>query len=108
LGGGTGEDGVFMATRGYQVTITDGAPAMLEMARAKASAAGLAEPVVRVEHLVLEHISEYAAQGRQRRFDGVYSNFASLNCVENLADLAAPLGGLVRPGGVAALVLFGP
>jgi hypothetical protein len=57
---------------------------------------------------VLEHIGAYAARHERGAFDGVYSNFAALNCVEDLGTLAAPLGHLVREGGSVALVIFGP
>jgi len=40
-------------------------------------------------------------------FDGVYSNFAALNCVDDLRTVGPALGRLVRPGGRAMLVLFG-
>ncbi|MGB3631312.1 MAG: methyltransferase domain-containing protein, partial [Terracidiphilus sp.] len=35
LGGGTGEDACFLASRGFRVTLTDPSPAMVSIARAK-------------------------------------------------------------------------
>jgi SAM-dependent methyltransferase len=40
-------------------------------------------------------------------FDGALSNFAGLNCVENLAAVAGNLVQLLRPGAKALLCLFG-
>jgi hypothetical protein len=42
-----------------------------------------------------------------RPFDAALSNFAPLNCVEDLAPVARGLAALIRPGGDAMLVLFG-
>jgi len=54
-------------------------------------------------------MSEYAARhAGEEPYDGVYSNFAALNCVPDLTVLGAPLARLVRPGGSLALVMFGP
>jgi SAM-dependent methyltransferase len=40
-------------------------------------------------------------------YDGVLSNFAGLNCVEDLRRVANDLARLVSPGGTAILCLFG-
>jgi len=109
LGGGTGEDAVHLLERGYRITVTDGSPTMVDLARAKVGTAGFRAPDVTVEQLVLERISEFAAHREgDGLYDGVYSNFAALNCVSDLSVLAGPLASLVRPGGSLALVMFGP
>jgi hypothetical protein len=41
------------------------------------------------------------------RFDGAYSVFAALNCVEDLTPFARALGRILRPGASLMLVLFG-
>jgi SAM-dependent methyltransferase len=106
LGGGTGEDAVFLLERGYEVTLTDGSPTMVALAGAKVRAAGF--PDAPVEHLILEDIAGFERRSARAPFDGVYSNFASLNCVRDLSVLNPSLARLVRPGGGCALVLFGP
>ena len=105
LGGGTGEDAVDLLERGYRVTLTDGSPRMVELAAAKLRAAGFADAPV--EHLVFEDVLAFERRSPRIPFDGVYSNFAALNCVRDLGVLAAPLARLVRPGGSCALVMFG-
>jgi SAM-dependent methyltransferase len=96
LGCGTGEDAVWLAGRGVDVVATDSSPAMLALARAKAGGA------VTFEQL------ELAAPRIDGRFDGAFSNFGALNCVEDRRPLARALGEAVRPGGRVVLVVMGP
>jgi SAM-dependent methyltransferase len=108
LGGGTGEDALFMLERGFRVALTDGSPRMVAGARAKLAQAGY--PEASVEQVVLERLDGFVARARSLGlvpFDGVYSNFAALNCVADLGALARPLARLLRPGGRCALVIFG-
>src|SRR6185503_2855254 len=56
--------------------------------------------------LAAEEIENFAA-AREAAFDAVFSNFAPLNCVEDLAPVGRGLARLVRPGGAAMLVVFG-
>jgi SAM-dependent methyltransferase len=108
LGGGTGEDALHMLAHGYRVTLTDGAPRMVERATAKLRSAGFAEATV--EQAVLEELASFADRADAlglTPFDGAYSNFAALNCVADLGGLARPLARLVRPGGSGAFVVFG-
>lgn len=110
LGGGTGEDALFLARNGRSVLLTDGSPRMLERAREKAGRAGL-EGRLATEVLALEDIEAFARERRARGqppFDGVYSNFAALNCVPDLGPVARGLAVLLGPGAHALLVLFGP
>lgn len=104
IGGGTGEDALWMAQQGYRVTLTDAAPAMVEQARAKLARHGGQAHVAAAESLAQfaeSHLKDNAP------FDAVFSNFAPLNCVADLGLVGAALARLVRPGGAALLVLFG-
>ena len=110
LGGGTGEDAIFLAIEGRDVLLTDGSARMLHRATEKAVAQGCAERVDTAV-LVLEEIEEFAAEWRAgggESFDGAYSNFAALNCVADLRAVARGLAALLRPGAPALLVFFGP
>ena len=110
LGGGTGEDALFLARHGYDVLFTDGSERMVARAREKARAEGL-DGRVRASVAVLEDLEGFALDLRARGeplLDGVYSNFAALNCVADLRPVARALAALLRPGGRAVLVLFGP
>lgn len=109
LGGGTGADAVFLAERGRSVVLTDGAPAMLAAAADTVRRHGM-EKQVTVRQAILERLSECVdtLMEAEGPFDGAYSSFAALNCVADLAPVAAALARLVRPGGHLVLVMFGP
>ena len=110
LGGGTGEDALFLAGRGRRIFLTDGAPAMVEKARQKAATAGLAERI-EAETVAIEDLPGFAsrrASGGKPSFDGAYSNFAAFNCVSELPAAGRGLANLLRAGGRALLVVFGP
>ncbi len=107
LGGGTGEDALFLAGHGRTVHVTDGAPAMVERTRKKVRAAGLDDDVT-AEVVALESLPAWAAARSGVRFDGAFSNFASLNCVTDHAAVARGLARVLPPGARALLVVFGP
>ena len=102
VGGGTGEDALWLAERRRAVLMTDASPAMVAIASAKfRGRADLCAEIAPAEDL------SRPALLRQGPFDGAYSNFAALNCVGELDPFARALAALVRAGGTAILVLFG-
>lgn len=105
LGGGTGVDAAWLAARGFSVTLTDGSPAMVAIAQAKLAPLGARASVAPLEEL--EVFGEEQASRNEGLFDGAFSNFASLNCVEDLRPVGRGLAKLLRPGASAMLVLFG-
>jgi SAM-dependent methyltransferase len=113
LGCGTGEDAVRLARRGVEVVAIDASAAMVTAARAKVAAAGVGERVT-VRRLAIEALASVAAAEASTAttlagpFDGAYSSFGALNCVAELAALAAGLARLVRPGGPLVLCVMGP
>jgi SAM-dependent methyltransferase len=107
LAGGTAEDALFLAAHDRNVLLTDGAPAMVARARAKAEAAGLAHRI-QTRALLLEDLETVAAAGTLPILDGAYSNFAGLNCVADLRPVARGLARLLPAGAAAVLVVFGP
>jgi SAM-dependent methyltransferase len=101
IGGGTGEDAQWLAAAGRRVLLTDVSPRMVRCARDKfAGRSGLRAMVAAAENLDALDLAE-------ERFDGAFSNFAALNCVDDLAPVARGLAALVRPGGAVILTLFG-
>ena len=106
IGGGTGEDARWLAARGREVLLTDGAPSMVRIAREKLRSQRGPEPRVAPAEALGALADERRASGLPL-FDGAFSNFAALNCVEQLDDFAAGLARLLRPGAPAVLVLFG-
>jgi SAM-dependent methyltransferase len=107
LGGGTGDDALFLARHGRRVLVTDGAPRMAARASEKARAASL-EGFVTAERVSLEELDDWARARGGARFDGAFSNFASLNCVLDRGPVARGLARLLPAGGRALLVVFGP
>ena len=98
IGGGTGEDALWLTEQGRSVFLTDAAPSMVRAAREKlATHSGFEAEVIAAEDLA----------SVERTFDGAFSNFAALNCVSDLAPVARGLARLVRPGGHVVIVLFG-
>jgi SAM-dependent methyltransferase len=106
VGGGTGEDARWLSARGREVLLTDGAPSMVRIAREKLRSQRGPEPrVVSAERL--GDLADERDAARAARFDGAFSNFAALNCVDVLDAFGAGLARLLRPGAPALLVLFG-
>ena len=105
LGGGTGEDAVFLAQRGFDVLLTDPSPAMVQLAKAKLAPLGGRAEIAAGEDMEAFADSHLSAGGVL--FDGAFSNFAPLNCVMDLGPVARGLARLLKPGAPAMLVLFG-
>ena len=106
LGGGTGDDALFLAERGRNVVLTDGSPAMVARAAEKVRAAGWRHRI-ETRELALEQLAEVGRRWSGTPFDGAYSNFAALNCVPNPALVARGLAPLLQPGASVLLVVFG-
>lgn len=115
---GTGEDAVWLAEQGIQVTATDGSPKMVEQTTTKAQKAGVSERVTAVP-LSLQDLSSSSLSSSSRplrlgdfalnlRFDGVFSNFGGLSTIGAWRPLASTLAQLIRPGGKAIFVPMGP
>ncbi len=100
LGCGTGEDALFLAERGLHITATDASPAMLNITREKTQ--HLEHVTVQPLDLTQPHLQT------DTRFDGAFSNFGALNCLENWSPLATWLSERVQPGGVIAFGVMAP
>src|SRR5215218_590008 len=74
IGGGTGEDARWLAARGRDVLLTDGAPSMVRIARRKLRSQRGPEPRVVPAERIGELAVERAAAG-DAPFDGAFSNF---------------------------------
>jgi SAM-dependent methyltransferase len=103
LGCGTGEDAIHLARRGVTVHALDASSAMVDAARDKAARAGIAGLVT----LEKRPVEELFALGSGTRFDGAYSNFGALNCVEDLPAVGRALASLLRPGAPLLVCLLG-
>lgn len=112
---GTGVDALHLARRGVEVVACDSSSRMIDVARERLQAEpastsgsgfGVRSAKVRFEILPTEEIGKLHGSGAP--FDGLLSNFAGLNCVEDLRAVSRDLASLLKPGAVAALCVFGP
>jgi SAM-dependent methyltransferase len=100
---GTGVDALHLAQRGVRVLACDSSPRMVGRARRRVQSARLGH-AVDLRILATEGIAQLELKGP---FDGVLSNFAGLNCIQDLSPVARNLARLLKPGGKAVICLFG-
>jgi SAM-dependent methyltransferase len=91
---GTGEDAFFLAQHGISIFACDASQKMIAQAEQRLSAQPAPLPVTFCD-LPTECINELDPT---LRFDGVFSNFSGLNCIEDLAPVAASLSNLIKDG----------
>ena len=113
LGCGTGEDALHLARRGVRVVAVDSAPGMVAEATDKVARAGFADRVRVVEADVgtlrggrgaLDEATGLAGVP----FDGAFSDFGVLNCLDDLSGLGTGLAECLRPGARVLLCVMGP
>jgi ubiquinone/menaquinone biosynthesis C-methylase UbiE len=91
---GTGVDALFMVSAGLRVTACDASPRMIETARKRMADAN-ARNSVKFLALASEELYKIPAENL---FDGLFSNFAGLNCVRDLRAIARQAALRLRPG----------
>jgi 2-polyprenyl-3-methyl-5-hydroxy-6-metoxy-1,4-benzoquinol methylase len=105
LGSATGEDAVWLAGRGVEVTGTDASAKMLAVARRKSERAAVAQRVVFHQ---IDWNAPDASVPAPRPYDGMLANFGVLNCIRDRRALAERLAVALRPGARAVVVMMGP
>jgi SAM-dependent methyltransferase len=100
---GTGLDAVFLAEQGVELLACDISPRMVELARRHAADRGVGD---RVEFVALAN-ENLGALGDRSLFDGAFSNFSGLNCVEDLAGVQMQLAKRLKPGAPLLLCMMG-
>ncbi|MHA4806586.1 class I SAM-dependent methyltransferase [Flavitalea flava] len=112
LNAGTGEDSLFFAQRGYHVHATDNAPGMLDKLREKTGLLNLHHDRkgksvhsagVSMERCSFTRLDELREKGP---YDLIFSNFAGLNCTQDLDKVLQFFAPLLRPGGKVILVVM--
>jgi SAM-dependent methyltransferase len=83
---GTGVDAVHLAGRGVHVVACDLSSRMIDAARKRLGATGLGA-LVDFRMLATEEIGSLVGEAP---FDGAFSNFSGLNCVQDIARLLKP------------------
>lgn len=104
IGCGTGVDACFMAERGMHVVACDSSSQMIAVAARRFQEKGL-QHLVQPLLLPAEQLSTLSAADK---FDGAFSNFGAMNCVEDLTQFARTLAERLRPGAIALLCWMGP
>lgn len=89
---GTGEDALFLSRQGISVLACDSSPKMISVAKSRKAAEA---PNASLEFHLLP--TEQLGQLWSEQFDGAFSNFGGLNCVEDLGGVAAELAKLLQP-----------
>jgi ubiquinone/menaquinone biosynthesis C-methylase UbiE len=104
LNAGTGQDSVYFAALGHRVHATDIAPGMLEALRKKVEAQQLTGRVTQ-ELCSFTRLDRLHERGP---YDLIFSNFAGLNCTDELDKVLRSFPPLLKPGGRAVLVILPP
>ena len=102
IGCGTGVDACYLAEHGVEVLASDPSPQMIDVASRRVRQ-GKLQSLVRTKILRADEISTLPAA-----FDGAFSNFGALNCVEDLRLVARDLARLLRPGASVLLCWMSP
>ncbi len=104
IGCGTGIDACFLAERGVRVVACDSSSQMIAVATLRVQESGLRKFV---QPFVLR-AEDIGTLSTEELFDGAFSNFGVLNCVEDLRQLARDLSRRLKPGATALVCWMGP
>ena len=100
---GTGIDAIFFAEHGMKVHATDISEGMLTELRRKIFEKNLQEKITtqQCSFTTLEEI-------QKKSFDGIFSDFGGLNCVQDIGSVIKSFRSLLKPGGIVTLVIMPP
>jgi ubiquinone/menaquinone biosynthesis C-methylase UbiE len=102
LNSGTGEDAIFFAQNGYTVHATDISTGMQLQLAQKVKEAG-------VQTSVSNELCSFTTLDRLKDkgpYDLIFSNFAGLNCTNELDKVLASFSDLLKPNGLITLVIL--
>jgi ubiquinone/menaquinone biosynthesis C-methylase UbiE len=102
LNAGTGEDAIYFAGQGHRVHATDISPGMQEVLNQKVMRHGLSDNISS-ELCSFSFLENLDNKGP---YDLIFSNFAGLNCSNQLDSVLASFKPLLKPGGIVILVLL--
>jgi len=102
LNAGTGEDAIFFAGEGHTVHATDISTGMLDQLKEKVNSKGLSGKITSelCSYTSLENLVEKGP------YDHIFSNFAGLNCTDQLDKVLLSLSPLVNQNGIVTLVIL--
>lgn len=102
LNSGTGDDALFFANAGHRVHATDISPGMQQQLKEKAKKNNL-------QHLISNELCSFtqlALLKKKGPYDHIFSNFAGLNCTDELDEVLWSFAPLLKPGGVVTMVIL--
>ena len=102
LNSGTGEDAIFFAGKGHYVHATDVSQGMQEQLMWKVKGLNLNSCITN-ERCSYTALDELRNKGP---YDLIFSNFAGLNCTDELDKVLKSLPGLLKANGVVTLVIL--
>ena len=102
LNSGTGEDAIFFAQNGHKVNATDISAGMQKELMRKVERNGM-EAIISNELCSFTKLDQLKNKGP---YDLVFSNFAGLNCTDELDKVLASFNDLLKPKGVVTLVIL--
>jgi ubiquinone/menaquinone biosynthesis C-methylase UbiE len=102
LNAGTGEDALFFARLGHTVHATDIAAGMQGRLREKVNAQGFSQSIS-TEVCSFTTLDTLKHRGP---YDLIFSNFAGLNCTDELDKVLRSFSPLLKPGGQVTLVIL--
>lgn len=102
LNSGTGEDAIFFASKCHKVHATDISEGMQRQLRLKIEKQKLTDHVSD-ELCSYTNLAQLKNKGP---YDLIFSNFAGLNCTDQLDKVLYSLSPLLNPGGVVTLVIL--
>ena len=102
LNAGTGEDAVFFAQQGHVIHAMDISSGMQEVLIEKAKQNGLAG---RITHELCSFTRLEDLQ-KKAEYDLIFSNFAGLNCTDDLKKALDSFSAILKPGGIITLVIL--
>ena len=102
LNSGTGEDALFFAQQGHRVHATDISKGMQQRLVHKIKNAGMND---RVSDEICSFTQLYQLKNKGP-YDLIFSNFAGLNCTDELDKVLASFNSLLKPYGIVTLVIL--
>ncbi|MDO3624774.1 bifunctional 2-polyprenyl-6-hydroxyphenol methylase/3-demethylubiquinol 3-O-methyltransferase UbiG [Mucilaginibacter sp. BT774] len=102
LNSGTGDDAIFFAGKGHCIHATDISSGMQEQLRQKVREKGLNDRIT-------NELCSYTALHQLKNkgpYDLIFSNFAGLNCTNEMDKVLASLPALLKPKGMVTLVIM--
>jgi ubiquinone/menaquinone biosynthesis C-methylase UbiE len=102
LNSGTGEDALFFAQNGHKVHATDISAGMQQQLKRKIELNGM-EASVSNELCSFTKLDQLTNKGP---YDLIFSNFAGLNCTNELDKVLASFSELLKPNGMVTLVIL--